>query len=1010
MLPTLALDSAVPVTDDGVTLTISVYANEATPGTDDARDTRVRNPGGGVTVWVAGNDEAYNQVYVQVASAETLALEGEGQGVTVRNASTSRGLQSLVHKLDGADRLWTDRAAGTEEHTWAEWQAFVGDGNDATSLPKTLFPVLTHSQSAKLDITAAGGADSFTVVSSAYVKEQEEKGVEAGTDGTATEPAAAELIEGTIYFLVAGDNDRIRITATGSHGTGTDLVNFSVVNSAELKVDATPPAITGTMPSNKRVQGRTVATFGATFTDSGSGLRDDSEDLDYDVADTSGDRVVDGDSDELTTTEPITVRWASGTNDADRGAPADLIITAGTQEADGKTPAKPAGTGSGETATGIFLATNNKLKGATSSWRVVTDGFRVEYTDSNLLPAESSDVIYFAFGAVDRVGNFKKVEDQTLVIDTDPPGMSQAQAGIGYRSTRDDAKSHSMQHDIPSLRSIKITFDGGVDGDETLDASSIEKADFRVETADAVELPIEELIHPTITSSRTTDGKTVTTTTNHIVWLVLVDPLAPGARPTVNIVGTILDTAGNRLGAGQGSASSRRADDETRPEFTVRATGSVAERAAATGSVDDRVTIRVTSTEALQRTPSIYLVQFDYQKDDPDTADKDEAAVIVKEGSVTTPGSVLTAVSGATNTWEITLEGLDDGLWGVFITGDDPENNTGTTPGITTGEDGRPRGGDVVTDLSKITLFEIDSSLEKLTDASFVLTPSTNKKTQSRSPFIRINFSEGKEYQVGGEDMQQQVVIDTHNNVTLTKLDIQPAGGEAEPLLGTEGRVNAESFLVSLSDLSVGKYTLIVNGEDELGNPLVGGDYKYNFEVEERTPYMLDLWPGNNLVSLPGEPVDPSIDAVLPGSHPATAVLAYAPTDPVGPWLAATREPGGLWSGSLTEIRAGHGYWIETSAFTPVSAQLQERGSGEVPPTFPLTQGWNLIGVVAASNDSIKDVSATAYLASVNWSVAYTYDTSNNSWAKVTKGDDDAMLSPGQGVWVWLEAADVLAP
>ena len=176
-----------------------------------------------------------------------------------------------------------------------------------------------------------------------------------------------------------------------------------------------------------------------------------------------------------------------------------------------------------------------------------------------------------------------------------------------------------------------------------------------------------------------------------------------------------------------------------------------------------------------------------------------------------------------------------------------------------------------------------------------------------------------------------------------------------------------------------------MNGTDDLGNSYLD-DETYKFEVTQRAAHKVSLWPGNNLVSLPGDPVDPSIDAVLPPSHPATAVLAYDPTDPVGPWLAATRDPGGVWSGPLTEIRQGHGYWVDTSAFTPISARLVERGSGEVPPTFALTAGWNLIGVVAASSDSIGDVTASSYLASVSWSVAYTYDTSNNSWTKITKG------------------------
>ena len=146
--------------------------------------------------------------------------------------------------------------------------------------------------------------------------------------------------------------------------------------------------------------------------------------------------------------------------------------------------------------------------------------------------------------------------------------------------------------------------------------------------------------------------------------------------------------------------------------------------------------------------------------------------------------------------------------------------------------------------------------------------------------------------------------LDTHKSVTLTKLVLRDANADETDLLGTEGTVDSDSFLVSLSDLALGKYTLLVNGTDELGNAM-SNDGRFNFEVVQRPAHDLPLWPGNNLVSIPGEPVDPSIDVVLPSSHPATAVLAYDPTSPVGPWLAATRDAGGTWSAPADRDQRG---------------------------------------------------------------------------------------------------------
>ena len=987
-LPALARDSATTTENrtKQVQITISVHAGGATVTTgSDAEDTLVLNPGGGSTVWVAARDDAYNQVFVNYepgsvgAPSGTLDWSDDGDGISVVNVSANGRLQRVVPKHEAGTAagagttetaLW--RNSNNEEKTWAQWVDEV-DGpdddltattdNTATELNLTrAFTVEPMASLVPTDGTATTGA--FHVVGSTTFAptSADRMAVDLVATGTTAPPLLTER-----PVLIAGDNDEIKITANARYIDGTTTNRVSVSHSAVLKVDAVPPSIGSIVPASGTIQRFDSATFGASITDAGSGLRTDAESED-DLTGTGTDTATDRDGDGITRNEPLA--------DAD-GTSLDIALNVELTE----------------TGEGDFATATNALSEANDAWRVIGSGFSVRFVLNNLTGG-ASEKVYYAFRARDRVNNVRvagatggTTKNLVLTVDNLPPGLRRAEAGIGYDASDPTASPGN-------LKSIKVEFSGGIDSEaETLDASTIEISDFRVESSPGVPLTVAEIIHPNITIDNVT--------TNDVLYLILTEDLEPGAKPTISIVGTISDVAGNRLGSGSSSATIP-AIDKTKPNFGVAVSGTVEARTASKGNV----TIRVTVNEPLQRTPEIRLVTFKFHAGTPADDSTNTPAVPGDGIVVKAPHSVpqLAAVRGLENTWEVTVSQLEQDLYGVWVMGVDPDGNDGETPGITlTGA--VPAVNDKV-DLSKVTLFEIDKTLPALTDGSFTLTPNGSggsKTTQSGNPFIRIRFAEATEYGIDdmddetSNDSHQEVEIDTHDSVTLTKLALKPAGGEETDLLGTEGRVDSQSFLVSLSDLAVGRYSLLVNGTDDLGNTL-SNDYSYNFEVVKRAPYPVGLWPGNNLVSVPGEPENPSIDVVLPGSHPATAVLAYDPSDPVGPWLAATRDAGGSWSGPLTEIRAGRGYWIDTTTFTPLSVSLQERGSGEVPPTFPLIAGWNLIGVVAPSSDSIGPVTAANYLASVNWAVAYTYSTEHSSWTKITKGDANVpMLKPGPG-------------
>ena len=772
--------------------------------------------------------------------------------------------------------------------------------------------------------------------------------------------------------IVGGENDVIQITAGGRVRT--------------VKVDATAPSISGTGPANNTIQTGTSATFTGSITDAGSGIAPDVAGEDATAAD--------GDSDGVTA-EPRAV-----TN----GRTRDIQINIGVSSQPDV---------SGEASTG---------------WTAIDNGFRFAFTKAGLVPV-SGDVQWNVV-AKDRVNNRAQTDadgaagdknNYLLRIDGANPGMGLVEAGKGY--------SAATKKDVPNASSIKVTFTANgvaptTENADWLDAASVEVADFRVEASrsSSATLAIAGVLHPNHEEKK--DGETVTQAeTRNVVYILLESPLTSNAQPEVNLIGTIRDLAGRAAAPMAAEARERIA-----PALTAVVTGPPDARPVVKGTATDRAIIRITSDEELVRAPSVFLVNFRLNASDASKVEVSNVQML----------SGITAVSGAANTWEAQtgLTGsITAGLVGVYVTGTDRAipANTGRTGGVSaSGANMAPEAGDEV-DLTKVQLFEFDNALAT---PALTLTPNTSppdgRSTESSSPFLRIDFSEGAENSLtNGTDSADRVSfgtppvaveVDSHNGVTLTKLSITDSAGVSTDLLGQEGSVDADSFIVALSDLSKGTYTVHVNGTDAAGNSL-SQDYAYALSVVARAPFKMGLSPGFNLISVPGDPADPSLDAVLPSSHPATTVLAFAPEDPNGPWLTATRAAGMDWSdnasNTLSEIRAGSGYWVETNAFVGLSTLINERSPAAVPPTYGVLSGWNLLGVTDVTLQKAGTlVSVDTYLASTPWSVAYTYDTQSNKWTKHSKGGSPDELTEGaagvaaigQGMWVYMSADGALAP
>ena len=234
-------------------------------------------------------------------------------------------------------------------------------------------------------------------------------------------------------------------------------------------------------------------------------------------------------------------------------------------------------------------------------------------------------------------------------------------------------------------------------------------------------------------------------------------------------------------------------------------------------------------------------------------------------------------------------------------------------------------------------------------------------------------------------------------------------------VLGQIGTIDADSFVVALSGLAVGEYTLLCTAVDEVGNEIDDDTCSFDFEVVERGDYEVPLNPGWNLVSLPGMPADPAIDSVLPSSMSASRVLQWVG----GAFQVAERGDDGTWdpSGQITEIIAGPGYWVFTTAFEDIETLIPERSPATVLPTVDIVGGWNLVGIIDLAQADAGDppgdaenVEPSAYFASLKWSVAYSYDTTTATWTKYIEATTTTKIVNGKGYWVWAIEAGTLVP
>ena len=698
-----------------------------------------------------------------------------------------------------------------------------------------------------------------------------------------------------------------------------------------------------------------------------------------------------------------------------------------------------------------------------NDWTQVSKG--EEYSLDMRITGNDFGTYYWQVTVKDRVGNSATTDgdedtdgNQPFRFTVDDAGPIVASEGARTGVSYVPGDGEKANRAWIALEFINDGIDDPVIRDR-IDASTVEPGDFTVGGHTVIQALVPSETKCETSAAKTgeiledIDGNCLTSPGSRI-YLQLSADLASDATPTIQLLGgAFKDIAGNN-----NITDSFKAVDKIAPgiDITITSSTGTANRAAAGDPDDDSFTVRVTSDEDLSRFPRLYFATI---KGKASITGSSESRKVGNATDLTIAdlSSKIDMTEVDTNTWEkkvkfSNLPSQDNGILAVIITAADeasPEANPGNSAGWK--GSGTPAASDGL-DFKKLDaggfLVEIDNILEKaavtVRPAADPADPGANE-TESGNPYIELNFAEADEYDIpvtddkgttaenapemgdddyvagyehdaDDEDGRATKVdigdgdtlrIDSHRAVTLTALAIN-----GEDRLADVVKVDPWKYVLAVTGLEIGEYDITYAAMDDVGNEVDEDAAEASFEVLERQPYEIKLDPGWNLISLPGDPFNPAVGSVIGEDLKADTVLGYQG----GEWVTSVRNEDGRWQGTLTDMVGGYGYWVRTTVVETIETVIPPVLPTSVLPTVRIVAGWNLIGIVDPEQYDVDNAKAAhdadEYLTSLgkNWRVAYSFETQQNSWAKLLPNAADANVQNGKGYWLWNVAPGTLVP
>ena len=577
-------------------------------------------------------------------------------------------------------------------------------------------------------------------------------------------------------------------------------------------------------------------------------------------------------------------------------------------------------------------------------------------------------------------------------VDNIDPQLESSITGSFWDTGKDGDDKTNDDATAAKPTSIRLNFS------EALDGASVSASDFEVDGRDPL------------------DANHYSAAADHV--FLTVSALNPHDTPKIELVGEVADPAGNSVNSGTtGDDDGGASDDGIAPTLTVTLEGVTSGDRPVT---DKEITITVTTDENTSN-PSVMITMV---------------GMVTADGKGLLDGTTtkLTPKVKSPRTYETSWSTTNEGLYNVYVTATDGDNTgkSGTSGMKEVDHDDNSDTADVMAyapiDLSSDTsalLFEVDNE-----GPEFSLKPDTSDDPNA---FIQVDFAdEGSENTVmvkdpgadghwgtgddgkyldsdgkATSDMDDAKMVDLDSYAMVTILSATLDGDDISDALE---RLGDGSFLLAAPDLAVGEYKIKIKAEDSAGNDK---ESEMTLKITERKPFSLNIRAGVSLISFPGNPTDPDINAVFPMDHPVQEIATYDPTMP-GKWFASQRDENtGMLDGNLLTISGNQAYLVRSTSSESLSVVIDRPSAHDLitPPQIDLVKGWNLVPVLDVTFGLAQGgkIGYETYFGKENADISRVYgvDTIRNRLTPVESNED---LEVGKGYWVFASKATSVAP
>ena len=521
-----------------------------------------------------------------------------------------------------------------------------------------------------------------------------------------------------------------------------------------------------------------------------------------------------------------------------------------------------------------------------------------------------------------------------------------------------------------------------------------------------------------------------------------VPAMAADSAPTLSIVGSVSDLAGNSVGSG-----SRVADDGIAPTATLSVDKALS---------DQRVTVTVQTDERIRTLSpdlALYISNGPEALDESDTfavgnedPDDPESAFVLRDADGNAIHSSGEIEAGDELILRLSKAPILDSNGDGKVNHDDVEVSTGLVTEVTTDGVDKKTGEVKVTvgtaDLTKgnvITIKYSGTDSDPARGVQGVPNPS-GKQESSTSWTFALSVTRNDRYAAtaSAEDSSRNrrtsgIADPMAADATVFEIDNRLAGGESaetipqhdaagnlavsisnpfyielswdgendeypgdsssavtltkaeldgEDVLDTAASQNDRSYRLSVLDIGLGDHVLSYNAEDALGNTNAV-DRVLRFTVQAVPTWDLELDAGMNLISLPADPASTNVNDVFGAIEEIELIFTFEGAQS----KVALRNPDNPseFVGTLDSIDSQHAYWVSSSNAAKVEINIPPTSQLAPPPYIAVSGGqWNLLPVISLEPVDKgaapdTDIDADAYLGDFRTAFGW----NGRSWAKI---------------------------